>query len=201
MNGFDSLEDLAYQAYLDLSNMPSFAWYLEMRGVADAVDVLELGYHRGWYTIPVRNQEGVFETVVFRAAPHVQEANKDGLRYWCKHAPTLYVPDWRLLDKADYILVPYGIFDALTLNKLRYPVATPTHGHNFDPAWLYEYNKPIYFIPDKGEESSAIRHASMMSWRGHVIYLDYPEGMKDSNDFLRAGKEKELIVQLERQIK
>lgn len=199
LNGFNSREEMAYEAYLDLTHVPSFQWYLEMRGLADAVDVQEIGYYRGWYLFPVWDRDGVFQTVVFRAAPHVQEGT--GLRYWCDHEPVPYVPDWRLLDKNNYVTVVYGIMDALTMNKLRYPVMTSTHGADtFKAEWLDGYNKPIYIIPDKGEEKTALKLSSQLSWRGHVVYLDYPKEMKDVNDFLRSGKEKELIVQLMRGI-
>jgi hypothetical protein len=189
-------DQFAYQAYIDLSKFTTFQWYLEMRGLADAIDVHELGYHRGWYTIPVWDSEYKFQKLIFRTAPHVQKA-LNGTRYWADGKPTMYVPDWHLLSKGDYIILVYGIMDALTLNKFRYPVVTPTHGHTFDPAWLSQYRKPIFVIPDRGEERKALELVSNMGWRGKMVRLDYPEGMKDANDFLSAGREKELLAQLE----
>lgn len=198
---FASKEEMAYQAHIDLFNMTSFQWYMDMRGLADAIEVHEIGYYQGWYTFPVRDREGKFQNVVYRAAPHVQEGT--GLRYWSDARPPIpYVPDWRLLDKGKYILVVYGILDALTLNKFRYPVVTSTAGANsVKAAWFDDYNKPIYIIPDKGEEQAALRLSSSLSWRGHVVYLDYPEGMKDANDFLRSGKSDQLVAQLEKEIR
>ena len=193
---FESREKLAYQAYIDLTHFTTFQWYLEMRGLVDAIDIHEIGYHRGWYTFPVRDRDYRFENVIFRAAPHVQYA-LDGVRYWADGKPTMYVPDWHLLNKSDYILMVFGIMDALTLNKFRYPVVTPTHGYIFDANWLNAYRKPIYVIPDKGEEREALELVSNMGWRGKMVRIEYPVGMKDANDFLRAGREKELIAQLE----
>ena len=192
---YDSREQLAYQAYIDLVRFRTFQWYLELRGLVDAIDIHELGYHRGWYTIPVRDQDYKFENVIFRAAPHVQDAIN--MRYWADGKPSMFVPDWHLLSKRDYIIVVFGIMDALTLNKFRYPVVTPTHGHVFDPNWLNNYRKPIYVIPDKGEERKTLELVSNMGWRGKMVRLDYPVGMKDANDFLQGGRGKELMAQLE----
>jgi len=195
---YESREELAYQAHLHLVQF-NRGWYLEMRGLADAIEIHEIGYHRGWYTFPVWDRDYKFETVIFRAAPHVQDAID--MRYWADGKPSMYVPDWRLLNKENYLVIVFGIMDALTLNKFRYPVVTPTHGHVFDPNWLASYRKPIYVMPDKGEEKAGLRLLGELGWRGKLIRLDYPDGMKDANDFLRAGQEKELLAQLEKHIR
>lgn len=195
LGDYSSREELAYQAYIDLVRFSSFQWYLEMRGVADAIDLHEIGYHRGWYTFPVWDREHVFQNVIFRAAPHVQEAID--IRYWADGKPTMFVPDWHLLDKCDYIIMVFGILDAITLNKFRYPVVTPTHGHVFDVNWLVNYRKPMYVIPDKGEEKAALRLIGDMGWRGKMARLEYPVGMKDANDFLMSGRQGDLLAQLE----
>lgn len=191
---FEDREKGAYQAYLNLSRFTNFQWYLELRGLADAIDIHEIGYHRGWYTFPVWDRDYKFQNVVFRASPPIQDALN--VRYWMDGKPTLYVPDWHQLAKCDYIIVVFGIMDALTLNKFRLPVVTPTHGHNFQAEWLADYRKPIYIIPDKGEERAVLRKIGDFGWRGRMVRLDWPEGMKDANDFLKAGKQDELLNQL-----
>lgn len=195
LDDYPTEEYLCYQAHIDMMQFPNWQWYMEMRGLEDCIEIAEIGYHRGWVTIPVKDKDGNFITCVFRAAPHVQEVT--GTKYWCNHAPAMYVPDWRLLDKAKFIVVVYGIFDALTLNRLRFPVVTPTHGKtNFCPEWLDAYRKPIYIVPDLGEEKEAIKLASQLGWRGNTFFLDYPKGCKDPNDYLVQGKEKLLQTQL-----
>lgn len=196
---FPSREDGAYQAYINLTRFTNFQWYLEMRGVADAIDIQEIGYHRGWYTFPVRDRDYKFLNVIFRAAPHIQDVV--GVRYWADGQPGLYVPDWHLLNKSDYIIVVFGILDALTLNKFRYPVVTPTHGHVFHAEWLKDYRKPIYIIPDKGEERKVVRMIGDFGWRGKMVRIQWPEGMKDANDFLTAGRVDELQAQLSKVIR
>lgn len=194
---YETLERLCYQSHIDLENFQTWAWYLEMRHLDDAIEVAELGYHRGWYTIPVWDRQHEFVTCVFRSAPHVQE--RVGVRYWCNHEPVMYVPDWKLLSKPKYIMVVFGMFDALTLNRYRYPVVTSTAGADtFQAGWLDEWRRPIYILPDKGEERTAKELAGKLGWRGNVHLLNYPEGCKDANDFLVHNKEKELLCQLER---
>jgi hypothetical protein len=196
---FGGREEGAYQSYLDLVRWPTFQWYLELRGLQDAIDIHEIGYHRGWYLFPVRDRDYKFENVIFRAAPHVQDAID--MRYWADGKPSMFVPDWHLLDKCDYILIVFGILDALTLNKFRMPVVSPTHGHLFDPNWLNPYRKPIYVMPDKGEERKALQLTANLGWRGQMVRLDWPLGMKDSNDFLKSGRQDELLSQLSQVIR
>jgi len=206
----EQLEDVSYQAHLDLEHFPSLAWYLEMRGIDGRIEANELGYWEGWYTIPVRTREGVFDTAVFRAAPHVQEAS-GGFRYWSPHVPTLFVPDWTLFDNSKYVIVVYGMFDALLLAQMRFPVCTSTGGKDsFDSEWLDDTRKKIYIIPDLGEEllirrtgnrkeigtGAPYRLAAELGWRGEVVLLDYPDDAKDVNDFFVKGKAESLIAQL-----
>jgi hypothetical protein len=197
LNEYIDLETLSYQAHMDLEHFPSWQWYLEMRKVSDSIGIAEIGYHRGWYTFPVYERERAFQTTVFRSAPHVQQSTN--IRYWCKQKPVRYVPDWRLMEKPKFILVVFGIIDALTINKYRYPVITSTAGANtFKAEWLDEWRRPIYILPDKGDEKTAMLLAGKLGWRGNVVYLDYPEGCKDPNDMLVKGHEKKLQSELSR---
>jgi hypothetical protein len=192
-----NLEDVCYQAHADLIQFPSLAWYLEMRGLEGRIETNELGYIKGWYTFPVRDADGGFQTAVFRAAPHVQEVT--GLRYWCQSHPLPYVPDWFLYSRAKVLFVVFGIMDALTLSELRFPVVTSTSGNlTFQASWLESFRHPIYVIPDKGEDTVAIRLAGQLGWRGNVLYLEYPTGIKDANGFLEYDRRDDLYSQLAR---
>jgi hypothetical protein len=191
-----SEEDVIVQAHLDLTRFPSLGWYLEMRGMEDAIIPQELGYWNGWYTVPVRDDEDKFLTGVFRAGPHVQEAT--GLRYWNPAGkPVMYVPNWVKWKTSEVVFVVFGIFDAIALSRLGYGVATTTAGQReFKPEWLDDVRKPIWIIPDEREESSALRLAGNLGWRGRVLRLRYPDGIKDPAGFFSSGKKKELEVQL-----
>lgn len=190
-----NLEELCYQAHADLIQFPSLGWYLEMRGLQERIETNEIGYVKGWYTFPVRDRNDIFQTAVLRAAPHVQEAS--GHRYWCRSAPMPYVPDWFLVNNKPVLFVVYGIMDALTLAQLRFPVITSTAGNNtFRAEWLDEFRHTIYIIPDKGEERQATDLADQLGWRGRMLKLEYPQGIKDANGFLEYGKQDELSNQL-----
>lgn len=191
----ESLEIVAANAHEAMIQFPSLQWYMEMRGVQDRIEPCELGYHNGWYTVPVYNIDHELKTVVFRAAPHIQEVT--GLRYWCKHEPIMYVPDWRLYEDGSFLIVVFGIFDALAISDLRLPVATVTSGKDqFKADWLHLVRKPIYIIPDAGEYETGYRLANELGWRGHTVRLSYPERCKDPADFLKEGKREELVAQL-----
>ena len=106
----------------------------------------------------------------------------------------MYCPDWALARSAPALAVVYGLFDALALSDLRFPVVTPTSGKgNMSPEWLEEFRKPIYIIPDKGEEGTALYLSSKLGWRGHVLLIDYPDDVKDPAGFLEVGKPNLLV--------
>lgn len=195
IRGFDNLEDLSYQAHLDLMQFSNFKWYLEQRGLEGRIETNELGYHEGWYTIPVTNREGRFVTTVFRAAPHVQKVS--GERYWAHSAPVPYVPDWLRFERSKTVFVVYGMFDALTLAELGLPVMTSTAGQGkFQPEWLDDYRKQIIILPDEGEELSAIELQKALGWRGKMVRLSFPHGKKDPNGFFEVGRGEDLYKQL-----
>jgi len=192
----DNLEDVCYQAHLDIMQFSSYQWYLEDRGLQDRIEINELGYYEGWYTIPVKSEDGNFITAVFRSSPLVQQAT--GLRYVCKHVPIPFIPDHLTVRNSNVLFVCYGILDALTLADMRFPVMTSTAGKDtFNPEWLDNYRKKIFIIPDKGEEDTAYALASQLDFRGKVLNLEYPDGIKDCNGFYEKKKGEALRRQLE----
>lgn len=185
---FDSsLEQLCYQSHLDLMQFSSYQWYLKERGLENRMELNELGYYEGWYTIPVTSEDGQFITAVFRSSPHVQHVT--GLRYICKHVPVPFYPDHSEVHRHNFLFVVYGILDALTLADMHLPVVTSTAGKDtFNPEWLDTHRKQVFIIPDKGEESTAYGLASCLDFRGRVINLEFPDGVKDCNGFYEKGK-------------
>jgi len=197
LEGLDPHE-LAYRAYDDMQNFESLAWYLEMRGLENRIEQQMLGYWNGWYTIPMFNENREFLNVAFRAAPHVQQATD--MRYWCKGNAVLYVPDWKLVLDNKYLVITYGLLDALTLTELRIPAASPSNGQlSMKTEWLDNLRKVVYIIPDQDEEEAARRHAKELGWRGNVVLMDWHDHCKDINDLYRHDR-KELEAQLNERI-
>lgn len=191
----EDLEEICYQAHADLMQFDNFKWYMEMRGVQNRIEPCEIGYWKGWYSFPVRDAEGIFQTAVFRSAPHVEAIT--GTKYWCHHDPVPYVPSWPKIETGKNIIVVFGMIDALVMADLLLPVVTSTSGKDsFKPEWLDDYRKKIYIIPDRGEEDTALRLESKLGWRGHVLRLDYPDGIKDPADFYSTGRKDDLIAQI-----
>lgn len=184
----DELSYVVWDAHEVMKSNSSFRWYVEMRGVVDRVEPCVLGWWEGWVTIPIFNQERELVGAVARAGAHVQEMT--GLRFTqvVGQKPLLYVPDWKLIeDPGRDIGLVFGMFDALALADLRLPVVTTTGGKDsFNPGWLEDRYGRVYVIPDRGEESTALKLAGKLGWKGAVHYLEYEGNVKDPADYLKT---------------
>ena len=191
----EKLSDFVWKAHQILKDRPALGWYLENRGVDSMIGTSVLGWYNGWYTIPIMDDVQHVTSLVMRAGSHVESIS--GHRYITQDT-TLYCPDWGLIRRSDKPLaIVYGMLDALALADLRIPVVTTTGGKGtFRPEWVEFWRKPIVVVPDRGEEKEAKELVAYLGWRGKVACLDYPLGMKDPADFLKAGNRLELTKQL-----
>jgi DNA primase len=195
----DQLDDFCYDAHKRLLRNSIYQVYLKRRGIASAIPSLKLGYAGGWYTIPIYNPTGDVVGAMARAGEVTQEATNK--RFTLPHGQhsMLYVPSWNRVREQDVLYVTYGPIDAISLWVLGYASASPSSGKDStSPEWFDEIRKKIIFLPDDGEYETAMKHAMKLGWRGDVQKLDYPTGMKDPNDFLKAGKEEVLRGQLDK---
>jgi len=174
----------------------SLGWYLRIRKLNERIEGQHLGWHNGWYVIPVYSREDQLNGYVLRAGQHVQEAT--GHRYVNRSAASLYVPDWYLYRTGQFVVVTFGILDALTLVDLRIPAASTMWGTRLKLSDLDSVRKPILVFPDQGEELKAIEYYRNLGWRGRVVRMDWPDGMKDVNDLHVAGKDMEIMNAIER---
>ena len=101
----------------------------------------------------------------------------------------LYIPDEERVRQADKVFVTYGLFDAIVLHQLGYAAMSTTSGQTSQAVIFQEWRKPLTIIPDKGEESSALKLADRLGWRGNVLRLNYPAHTKDVNDFYLYDRE------------
>lgn len=174
----------------------SLGWYLRIRGVDDRIDGQKLGWHNGWYVIPTYSDDDTLTGYVLRAGQHVQEAT--GARYVTRSSASLYVPDWYLYHTGRFIVVTYGILDALTLVGLRIPAVSTMWGTTMRLSDLDDVRKPILFFPDQGEEIPAIEQYRRLGWRGRLVRMDWPDGSKDVNDLHVKGLDMEIVNAVEK---
>ena len=198
--GEEALIERAHNLLLD---NPSLGWWLAKRGLTDtSIKRFHLGYWQGWIVVPVWSRaEASWQGFMLRATPAMQA--RTGLRFLDTghYGGRLYVPDWNLLDRAPYLIVVYGMFDAQSLAQLGFAAATNTDGKDhFKPEYLDWWRKPVYILGDAGEEDAARRKELMhgLGWRGHSLSFDWPEGIKDVNNFFEQRRTGELVQLLGR---
>jgi hypothetical protein len=196
------LENVFDRAHDRLSNsLETLGWYLRLRNVEDRVDTCRLGWIDGWYTIPVYDKEYKFMGGVVRAGAHIQEST--GRRFFMPKGQQnmMYCPDWNLLTNAKSLFIVFGMFDAISLSKLRIPVVTDTSGKlAFRSDWMNFWRGKIYICPDKGEEKEGLMLASQLGWRGNLVKLQYPDGIKDPADFVQQEKSSQFVNQISKYI-
>jgi hypothetical protein len=155
---------------------------------------LGLGWWENWYTIPIYDKHSTIIGGVARANKALEDKGVDKYDMPWGQPPMLYVPNWTLWRKSGKIFITFGILDAISLASLGYAAASPTAGQDStDPTWLDGVRKNIYVVPDKGETEAGIALARKLGFRGKVLGLPYDNTVKDPNDFLRTGREQELI--------
>lgn len=174
----------------------SLSWYLRIRKLEDRIDGQKLGWHNGWYVIPTYSSDDQLTGYVLRAGQHVQEAT--GARYVTRSTASLYVPDWYLFRTGKFVVVTFGILDALTLVSLRIPAASTMWGTTLRLEDFDEVRKPIIFFPDQAEELRAVSYYRKLGWRGRLVRMNWPDGAKDVNDLHMAGKDMEIVNAVEK---
>ena len=190
----DELGELMAEAHRVLLNFPGMRWYLRQRGVESRWQPCRLGWHEGWITLPVTTQSGKIG-LMLRATPGIHSQQR--FTSPAGQPALLYCPDLEKLAQAKQAFIVFGMFDALTFAELGLPVVTTTGGKDsFDPAWLNGYRIPFWIIRDDKEEAIQAKLLAGLDWRGRPLHLTYPLGAKDPNDFLRLGKQRDLLAQL-----
>jgi hypothetical protein len=198
--GYDDLDaicDMLLSAHDRLMSSSHLHYYLQKRGVDDLSELCKLGWYNNMYTIPVLDKAGGLVGGIARAGSNNTDKK---LRFDTPHGqpPMLYVPDWKMLEQANYVFLTFGIFDALTVRSLGFASCTPTVGKDsVNPRWFDEINKRIYIIPDKGEERDALMLVSRLGLRGRILEINYDgTNTKDPNDYATTvgkGKLRELL--------
>ena len=186
------LESLVAEAHAFLLAYPEQKTYLAKRGLSERIEPQQLGWWAGWYVVPFFDEKGRLTGVVLRAGPVLSVPEKDRFRIPPGQAPCLYSPDWPLVRRSPYLILVFGVFDALTLCELRLPVATVVPARTLRPDLLENFRKTIWIVPDRGEEELGQQWIASLGWRGRLRALNYPPGTKDPNGFFEVGKKEFL---------
>jgi len=178
---FGSIQNIAKIAHRALTDNPDDGHYLQQRKVDSQIKNCMIGYLDGYYLFPIQNEFGEIDGLVARASPTIQTKNN---RYSVSPncSTKLYIPSWRKVLKDEYLYVPFGTIDAISLNIFGYAGLTGISGQELNAINLDRFRKPIFIIPDKGEERRAIEIQSQLGWRGMMLLIDWPEGTKDLNN-------------------
>jgi len=141
----------------------------------------------GWWTFPVMDKHHTVVDIVVRNGGRKDKDVKYVLKpYDVKTVRPLYCPDWDLVLKNRKIVVCYGILDVWAFYAVGLPSVTGITGKSLN-ANLFETfpDKEFIIIPDEGEEREAYRLAGQLGWRGSVLRVNWPYGIKDPDDYRR----------------
>lgn len=192
---YGSVKDIAKLAHQELLHHPERGQYLKNRMIETQIPTGKLGFLDGYYTFPVRNQYDEVIGIVARASPTIQtRENRYTVSPHCDQK--LYVPNWRKVLHDDYLYVCYGTLDAWSLLMAGYAGLTGISGQELNFRNLDQFRKPMYLIPDRGEERKTLELQTKLDWRGMSLFLQWPEDTKDLNGVhMKYGldKVKEII--------
>ena len=175
----------AEKAYLTGQKYPVLMKYIKDRGFSDIIQEGRIGYIDGWISFPIFDRSGEMVDWVVRSTPTLETNIKYAVRPRFRGEKYgLYASDWDRIEDSDNIYIPFGILDMWALHMLGLPSATGIVGKSYILRWFDNIRKPIYLIPDLGEEDAAYKFKQQLGWRGNVLILNFPEGTKDCADIL-----------------
>lgn len=178
---YGSIISTCTMAHNQLQDRPELGEYLYKRKLTqEQIKLGYLGFLSGYYIFPIKDHNGDIQGAVARASPTIQTKTN---RYSAsKNCPVkIYVPDWKSIMEEKEIFVCFGTLDAWSLQMAGYPALTGISGQEFRAEHLDEFRKPIWIIPDKHEDKSAIHLQSRLGWRGRRLNIHWPDGIKDPN--------------------
>lgn len=180
-------EDVCIEAHYYLKHHPDILYYLRDRKIDTLYETLKIGFLDGYYIFPIFGGNHEILGLVARAGPVLQK--ETGIRYLIpphQDLSLLYCPDWDQVQESNYVLAPFGVFDAITLKMMGYPAISGVVGHKLMVESFQHLRKKIIFLPDgdRRDDRDARLLASSLDWRGRVIFLNYPPDAKDCNEIL-----------------
>lgn len=169
-----------------INNNPGMGNYIvKDRGIDEPYrKLLGIGYLDDWYTIPIRNQRGTIISAIARKGRDNPATSKYVLPYGTD-PHLLYFPNLNRVKRAEYLLITFGILDAVVLAMLGEPAASTISGKRLSNLSVARFRIPIMLIPDQHEEIDGLSILPELGWRGVMpssLRLDWPDGCKDINE-------------------
>ena len=170
-------------AWQTINQNPGMGNYITQdRGIIEPYrKKLGIGYIDDWYTIPILSRNGIIISAVARKG----RDNSSQSRYVLPNGTNpniLYIPNWERVRNARYLIITFGILDAITLAIIGEPSASTITGKRLAPNSVSRFRIPILLIPDRREEQDGLVAAQKLGWRGHSLRMNWLEGCNDIND-------------------
>lgn len=167
-------------------------WYKRLL-TDETIDRFRLGYHDGWFTVPLF-VNGKFENFQLR-----RDVPEKKILPWYRKKAVLF--NSSILNIVDTVFITEGTVDAILLNQLGYPAISTTLGANWYDVWFIKFlkQKEIYYIADN--DKPGIKMASKVAKnlgtsRVKIITFDGFKDKYDTIDFFRDGHTKEEFNEL-----
>lgn len=189
---YGDMEGIANAAH---KNVLGGNWmYFKRRKIDQFIKQGKFGLLDQWALFPVLNAKGQVIDIVVRAIrqPNVKYIIRP---YSESEMRPLYIPNWERVNKANYILVVYGIITAWACEAIGEPCVTGITGKSLNPDALKPFQKKIIVIPDYNEEKDGAKLVSQLGWRGRVMFMDWPDGCEDLDD-IRVKYSNDILKQM-----
>jgi DNA primase len=153
----------------------------------ESIDSFQLGYHNGWYTLPV-----FFDSELRNFQMRRDEPSKRILPYYRGKGPQLF--NSSILSYVDEVAITEGPIDAILLTQEGYPTVSHTGGsHGWRKEWFKHFinQKQVYVIADndKAGISGAKKIAnSLGQYKAKVVIFEDKPDRYDTVDFFRDGE-------------
>lgn len=197
------------EAHTRLLTYPDLGLGLKNRGLEARINIAEIGWWEGWYTLPLKAGSWVKtkRPYALRATPDLEAYTKTRYIYPPDQDHRLHVPrpsetmPTRMDDsRGGPVFVVFGLLDAEAIADLGFEAITSTKGKRITASDLHSVRRPLIVLPDRGEESEARILAGDLGWRGRWFSLPYEQSfrfpdLKDPADFLKHPQDRELLLE------
>jgi len=160
-------------------------WY-SRKLTDETIDLYKLGYHNGWYTLPIFIN-GYFKNFQMRK----DKPTKRILPYYRGVGPLLVNAD--ILNYVECVAITEGPVDALLLTQEGFPAISHTGGsHGWKKEWYkyFIYQKDIFVIADNDAagKNGAKKIAEQLGvYKVKILMFDDKPERYDTVDFFKDG--------------